>query len=133
MPTCTRLATLPLSISRAKGDAWLFFGEIHENGCFFYENEWQDYLNDGTLNKISTAWSRDQEEKVYVQHKMKEHSKEIFDLLEKGAYFYVCGDARRMAKDVDAALQEIAEENGKDPKEYIKNLKDSKRYCRDVY
>ena len=123
--------------TNAKGDAWLFFGEIHEDGCFFYENEWQDYLNEGTLNKISTAWSRDQEEKVYVQHKILEEGQEFWSYLERGAIFYVCGDAERMAPDVDSALQKIIQEHGNKSEaeaiEYVNELKSNKRYRRDVY
>lgn len=123
--------------TNAKGDAWLFFGEIHEDGCFFYENEWQDYINDGTLNKISTAWSRDQEEKVYVQHKILEEGQEFWSYLERGAIFYVCGDAERMAPDVDSALHKIIQEHGNKSEaeaiEYVNELKSNKRYRRDVY
>ena len=121
----------------AKGDAWLFFGEIHEDGCFFYKNEWEEYLNDGTLNKISTAWSRDQEEKIYVQHKILEEGKEFWSYLERGAIFYVCGDAERMAPDVDKALHQIIQEHGNKSEdeaiEYVNELKSLKRYRRDVY
>ena len=123
--------------TNAKGDAWLFFGEIHEDGCFFYENEWEEYLNDGTLNKISTAWSRDQEEKIYVQHKILEEGKEFWSYLERGAIFYVCGDAERMAPDVDKALHQIIQEHGNKSEdeaiEYVNELKSLKRYRRDVY
>ena len=121
----------------AKGDAWLFFGEIHEDGCFFYKNEWEEYLNDGTLNKISTAWSRDQEEKIYVQHKILEEGKEFWSYLERGAIFYVCGDAERMAPDVDKALHQIIQKHGNKSEdeaiEYVNELKSLKRYRRDVY
>ena len=121
----------------AKGDAWLFFGEIHEDGCFFYKNEWEEYLNDGTLNKISTAWSRDQKEKIYVQHKILEEGKEFWSYLERGAIFYVCGDAERMAPDVDKALHQIIQEHGNKSEdeaiEYVNELKSLKRYRRDVY
>ena len=123
--------------TNAKGDAWLFFGEIHEDGCFFYENEWEEYLNDGTLNKISTAWSRDQEEKIYVQHKILEEGKEFWSYLERGAIFYVCGDAERMAPDVDKALHQIIQKHGNKSEdeaiEYVNELKSLKRYRRDVY
>lgn len=114
------------------GKDWLFFGDQKAAYDYLYENEFQEYAKKYNL-KVTTAFSRDQAEKVYVQNKMKENGKEIFALLENGAYFYVCGDARRMAKDVDQALQEIITENGKNAEEYIKNLKDTKRYCRDVY
>ncbi|WP_050029174.1 hypothetical protein [Verrucomicrobium sp. BvORR034] len=121
----------------AKGKAWLFFGEINRSTCFFYESEFEAYLADGTLTRLDTAFSRDQALKLYVQHKMLENGKELFDWLEQGAIFYVCGDAARMAVDVDNALREIvAKEGGKSPEEvnaYMDNLKASKRYRRDVY
>jgi len=121
----------------AKGDAWLFFGEINRATCFFYEDEWRDYLADGTLRRADTAFSRDQPEKLYVQHKMLEQSRLLFDWLERGAIFYVCGDASRMAADVDKALHVIvAREGGKTPEqaeEYIEAMKAAKRYRRDVY
>jgi sulfite reductase (NADPH) flavoprotein alpha-component len=121
----------------AGGDAWLFFGEINRASCFFYENEWQGYLGDGTLRRLDTAFSRDQAQKLYVQHKMLEHGRLLYDWLERGAIFYVCGDASRMASDVDKALHEIvATHGGKTPdqaKEYMEALKAAKRYRRDVY
>ena len=121
----------------AKGKAWLFFGEVSAKSCFFYKEEFDAYLADGTLTKFSTAWSRDQAEKIYVQHKMLENSAEIYAWLEQGAIFYVCGDAARMASDVDKALHTIVEkEGGKTPEEataYMHALKEAKRYRRDVY
>ncbi len=121
----------------AKGKSWLFFGEVNRSTCFFYEKEWEDYLTDGTLSKIDTAFSRDQEKKLYVQHRMLERGKELYEWLEQGAIFYICGDATRMATDVDNALREIvAKEGGKSPEqviEYMDALKTSKRYRRDVY
>ncbi len=121
----------------AKGKAWLFFGEINKATCFFYEEEFAAYLADGTLTKLDTAFSRDQVEKLYVQHKMLENGQELFDWLEAGAIFYVCGDASRMATDVDGALHAIVAKYGnKSPEEvaaYMENLKTSKRYRKDVY
>ena len=121
----------------AKGKAWLFFGEINKSTCYFYENEWQDYLADGSLHNLDTAFSRDQEQKLYVQHRIVEKSKEMYDWLENGAIFYVCGDASRMAVDVDRALHEVVmKEGGKTPdqaREYMEALKAAKRYRRDVY
>jgi sulfite reductase (NADPH) flavoprotein alpha-component len=121
----------------AKGKAWLFFGEINKATCFFYEKEWEAYLADGTLTKLDTAFSRDQALKLYVQHKMLEHGRELYEWLESGAIFYICGDAARMATDVDHALREIvAKEGGKSPDEvnaYMDHLKTSKRYRKDVY
>ena len=123
--------------TNAKGKAWLFFGEVSSKSCFFYKEEFEAYLADGTLTNFSTAWSRDQAEKVYVQHKMLEASAEFWAWLEQGAIFYVCGDASRMANDVDKALHTIIEkEGGKTPEEaaaYVQAMKDAKRYRRDVY
>ncbi len=123
--------------TNAKGKSWLFFGEVSSKSCFFYKDEFEAYLADGTLTKLSTAWSRDQAEKIYVQHKMLEASAELWDWLEQGAIFYVCGDASRMANDVDKALHTIIEkEGGKTPEEavsYVQAMKDAKRYRRDVY
>lgn len=121
----------------AKGKAWLFFGEIHESTCFFYKDEWEQYLADGTLDRLTTAWSRDQETKVYVQHKIVEHATELWQWLEQGAIVYVCGDANRMAPDVDKALHTVVETaGGKTPEEaaaYMEQLHKDKRYRRDVY
>ena len=121
----------------AKGDNWLFFGDQHYLTDFLYQTEWQDYLADGILTKLDLAFSRDQKEKVYVQDRMRENSKELYAWLEKGAYFYVCGDASRMATDVDVALHDILQQEGglseDDAKAYVKKLKDDKRYLRDVY
>ena len=124
-------------VTGAKGEAWLFFGEINRATTFFYEDEWNAYLADGTLSKLDTAFSRDQAQKLYVQHKMLENAKELYAWMESGAIFYVCGDAARMATDVDNALREIiAKEGGKSPdqvNEYMEALKTAKRYRRDVY
>lgn len=121
----------------AKGKAWLFFGEIHESSCFFYKDEWEQYLADGTLDKLTTAWSRDQAEKVYVQNKIVEHAEELWQWLEQGAIFYICGDASRMAPDVDKALHSVVETAGKkspeEAAEYITQMHKDKRYRRDVY
>jgi len=123
--------------TNAKGDAWLFFGEIHEESCYFYKEEWEEYLADGTLDKISTAWSRDQAEKVYIQHKIIEEGAQFWSYLEKGAIFYVCGDAERMAPDVDKALHQVIVEHGgkteEEAAEYVSQMKADKRYRRDVY
>ncbi len=123
--------------SGAVGKAWLFFGEVSEKSCYFYRDEFEAYLADGTLTKLSTAWSRDQAEKIYVQHKMLENAAELWAWLEQGAIFYVCGDAARMALDVDRALHTIIEkEGGKTADEaaaYVLAMKEAKRYRRDVY
>lgn len=121
----------------ARGRAWLFFGEVSARTDFFYESEWQEFLADGTLTRLSTAFSRDQERKVYVQHRMEEEAAELWDWLSQGAIFYVCGDAARMALDVDKALHKVAETAGglspDDAAAFIQSLRDSKRYRRDVY
>jgi sulfite reductase (NADPH) flavoprotein alpha-component len=115
---------------------WLFFGECHHEYEYFYEDYWKDLQSQGSL-RLDLAFSRDQEHKVYVQHKMLEQASDLFQWLEEGACLYVCGDAHRMAKDVDAVLHQIIREEGKrDEKEaklYIKELKSQKRYLRDVY
>jgi sulfite reductase (NADPH) flavoprotein alpha-component len=121
----------------AKGKPGSSSARSAAKSCFFYKDEFDAYLADGTLTKLSTAWSRDQAEKIYVQHKMLENSAEFWAWLEQGAIFYVCGDASRMANDVDKALHTIIEkEGGKTPEEaaaYVQAMKDAKRYRRDVY
>jgi sulfite reductase (NADPH) flavoprotein alpha-component len=121
----------------APGKNWLFFGEQREKCDFFYEDEFVAAQKCGALTRFDTAFSRDQAYKIYVQHRMLEHGKEIFAWLEEGAHFFVCGDAARMAKDVDSALLQIVEkEGGKTPEqaaEYVENLRQQKRYKRDVY
>ena len=123
--------------TNATGKNWLFFGDQHYSTDFLYQSEWQNYLNEGILTKLDVAFSRDQKEKIYVQNRMLENSRELFAWLEKGAYFYVCGDATHMANDVDDALHDIIEKEGgleqEDAKAYVKKLKDEKRYLRDVY
>ena len=123
--------------TNATGKNWLFFGDQHYSTDFLYQSEWQNYLNEGILTKLDVAFSRDQKEKIYVQNRMLDNSRELFAWLEKGAYFYVCGDATRMANDVDDALHYIIEKEGgleqEDAKAYVKKLKDEKRYLRDVY
>ena len=120
----------------ASGDSWLFFGEWHRKQHFFYEEFWQDLVNQGKL-RLDVAFSRDQEHKVYVQHRMLEQGAELFDWIEKGAHLYVCGDAQQMAKDVEAALYQIIQTYGNhseaDTKLYLKRLRAEKRYLRDVY
>lgn len=123
--------------TNAPGRNWVFFGDQHEKTDFLYDEEWKAYSEAGQVHKLSLAWSRDQAEKVYVQNKMQESAAEIWDWLEGGAYFYVCGDAKRMAKDVDATLHQIAHEQGgmseDDAAAWVKQLKKDKRYQRDVY
>ena len=123
--------------SGAKGKTWLFFGERNRATDFFYEDEFKCWLGKGVLTRLDTAFSRDQEHKIYVQDRMLERGAELWAWLEDGAYFYVCGDAARMAKDVDAALHRIAREHGgkseADADAYVEELKKSKRYRKDVY
>ena len=123
--------------TEAKGRNWLFFGDQHESSDYLYKDELEKMSADGHLAHMDTAFSRDQAEKIYVQTRMKEKSAEIWSWLQAGAHFYVCGDASRMAKDVDKALHEIAQEQGGLSKaaaeEYIKDLRSKKRYARDVY
>ncbi len=121
----------------AKGKNWLFFGSQREKCDYAYKEDFDQFKRDGILTRLDCAWSRDQAHKVYVQHRMMENAAEIWRWLEDGAHFFVCGDARRMAKDVDASLRQIVQrEGGKDAhqaNEYIEKLKTEKRYKRDVY
>lgn len=118
---------------QATGRNWLFFGEWNKDYDFFYEEYWNVLASQGVL-KVDTAFSRDQEFKVYVQNRLWDRGEELFDWLQKGAVLYVCGDAHKMAKDVDAILHQIVEHFGKtDPKSYMKQLRQEKRYLRDIY
>jgi len=121
----------------ASGKNWIFFGEQHAALDYLYEEEWADYVAKGQVQRLDLAWSRDQAEKVYVQDKMRANAAELWAWLERGAYFYVCGDAKRMAKDVDKALHEIIAEQGGlgevGAVDYVKQMKKDKRYQRDVY
>ncbi len=121
----------------AKGGNWLFFGNPHRASDFLYEEELTAYQNDGTLSRLDLAWSRDQKEKIYVQHLMIQQGAELWKWLQDGAAFYVCGDATRMAKDVDQALHAVIVQHGKlaeeDATAFIAQLKKDKRYLRDVY
>lgn len=121
----------------AKGRNWLFFGNPYSATDFLYQGEIDGYLADGTLSKFDVAWSRDQKEKLYVQHLMEQNGADLWTWLKGGAAFYVCGDASRMAKDVDLALHQIAEKHGglstEDAAAFLSQLKKEKRYQRDVY
>ena len=123
--------------TEAVGDNWLFFGNPHAGLDFLYQDELEGMSKDGYLEKLSLAFSRDQEEKLYVQHLMITEGEELFKWLENDGHFYVCGDASRMAKDVDAALHQVIETHGKMSKDeavaYVAKLKSEKRYSRDVY
>ncbi|WP_369173029.1 molybdopterin-dependent oxidoreductase [Streptomyces sp. R28] len=120
-----------------KAPNWLFFGEQHRASDFYYEDELTALLDGGALARLDTAFSRDQRNKVYVQDRMREHGPELWRWLQDGAHFYVCGDASRMAKDVDQALRDIAVAHGglteAEASAYVKQLAAAKRYVRDVY
>ena len=121
----------------AQGRNWLFFGDRSQKTDYLYGEEWESYQKDGILNELDLAWSRDQAEKVYVQHKMLEKKADLWSWLQEGAIFYVCGDASRMAKDVDQALRTIAMEKGSmsedDAGAWVKGLQKERRYLKDVY
>lgn len=121
----------------ASGKNWLFFGNPHFTEDFLYQVEWQRYVKEGVLNRIDLAWSRDQKEKVYVQDKLRQQGAELWRWINDGAHIYVCGDANRMAKDVEQALLEvIAEFGGMDTEaadEFLSELRVERRYQRDVY
>ena len=119
------------------GRNWLFFGEQHQATDFYYRDELSRLLSEGTLDRLATAFSRDQRTKIYVQDRMREHGARLWEWLELGASFFVCGDASRMAKDVDAALREIVATHGglsaAAADAYVKDLVTTRRYVRDVY
>lgn len=120
-----------------EGNSWLIFGNPHFEQDFLYQTEWQQYLQDGSLSRIDLAFSRDQDHKIYVQHRIAEQGEELWNWLESGAHFYICGDAERMAKDVHQALLDIAVKfGGKSEEEaeaYFEQLRRDKRYQKDVY
>ncbi len=121
----------------AQGDNWLFFGDQHAATDYLYQDQIGNWQKSGLLTRVDTAFSRDQAEKVYVQDRMREAGGELWEWLERGAHFYVCGDAKRMAKDVDNALHDTIAKHGSRSVEeaatYVKDLKAAKRYARDVY
>jgi sulfite reductase (NADPH) flavoprotein alpha-component len=121
----------------AEGKTWLFYGDQHFSTDFLYQTEWQRWLKDGVLTKMDVAFSRDTEQKVYVQHRMLEHSKELYQWLQEGASVYICGDEKKMAHDVHAALITILQQEGglspEQAAEYMTRLQQEKRYQRDVY
>jgi sulfite reductase (NADPH) flavoprotein alpha-component len=121
----------------ATGRNWLFFGAQRQSCDAYYGEEFEEMKREGILTRYECAFSRDQPHKIYVQHRMKENAAELWRWLDAGAYFYVCGDALRMAKDVDAALRQIVQEqSGKSAEEaqaYVEQMKADKRYKRDVY
>jgi sulfite reductase (NADPH) flavoprotein alpha-component len=119
------------------GDNWLFFGDQHEATDFLYGEQLTQMLKDGTLTRLDTAFSRDQAQKIYVQDRMREHQAELYQWLECGAYFYVCGDANQMAKSVELALLDAiaagASSTPEQAAEYLATMKKQKRYQRDIY
>jgi sulfite reductase (NADPH) flavoprotein alpha-component len=121
----------------ATGRNWLFFGDQRRATDFLYEEEWLALQAEGKLARLDLAFSRDQAEKIYVQDRMRQAGAELWAWLQGGAHFYVCGDAKRMAKDVDAALHEIIAQHGRmdatAAADYVKSLKKEQRYLRDVY
>ena len=121
----------------APGRNWLFFGHQREETDSFYRDELSSFLDDGTLTRLSNAWSRDGAVKVYVQDRMRDAGADVWAWLKDGAVFYVCGDAKRMAKDVDTALCDIVAEHGRlNPaaaRDYLAELKAAGRYQADVY
>ncbi|WP_107812654.1 assimilatory sulfite reductase (NADPH) flavoprotein subunit [Neisseria sicca] len=124
----------------ANGDSgknWLIFGNQRLADDFLYQLEWSDYRKDGILTRADLAWSRQSERKVYVQHKIAEHAAEVWNWLQQGAHLYVCGDATRMARDVETALLDVIETQGKlsrdDAEDYLNEMREDKRYQRDVY
>ncbi len=125
------------SAQEGAGKSWLFFGDQHYTYDFLYQLEWQDHLKSGALTRLDVAFSRDQPEKIYVQDRIIEHAKEIYQWLQEGAHVYVCGDATRMARDVHEALISVVEFQDGISREaaeaYVEELKKSKRYQRDVY
>lgn len=121
----------------ARGRNWLFFGDQYRATDFMYEDEIVQFQRDGVLDRLDLAFSRDQEQKIYVQDRMRENGAELFRWLDEGAYFYVCGDAAQMARDVDIALHDVVAEFGglgaDAAEDYVNTLKREKRYLRDVY
>lgn len=123
--------------NEASGDNWMFFGDQTFTQDFLYQVEWQSYLKSGLLTKMDVAFSRDQAQKIYVQDRIKENAQELFSWLERGAHLYICGDANKMAKDVHSALVDVIAEQGslsaEQAEDYLKSLRSSKRYQKDVY
>ncbi|HJV47090.1 MAG TPA: sulfite reductase subunit alpha [Bacillota bacterium] len=125
------------AVTETTGRSWLFFGDQHSSSDFLYQDELAKYQQDGVLTRLETAFSRDTAQKVYVQNKMLDNGKELYEWLENGAYFYICGDKERMAKDVHNALISIIEQEGAMSREaaeaYLNNMQEQGRYQRDVY
>lgn len=121
----------------ARGRKWLFFGEQRRSFNYLYEEEWEQRMNEKQLTRLDLAFSRDQAHKVYVQDRILENAAEVWEWIKGGAYFYICGDAKHMARDVDLALHQVIEREGQmTPElaaEYVKQMKKQKRYQKDVY
>ena len=121
----------------AAGHSWLFFGERNRRSDFLYQLECQKWLEDGVLSRLDVAFSRDDQDKVYVQHRMGEKARDIYSWLEEGAHFYVCGDEKAMARDVHDALIDIVASEGARSREaaedYVRQLAAEQRYQRDTY
>ncbi|MEZ5470297.1 MAG: assimilatory sulfite reductase (NADPH) flavoprotein subunit [Marinicella sp.] len=119
------------------GENWLLFGNPSFENDFLYQLEWQKFIQSGVLNKMDVAFSRDQEHKVYVQHRLEQQAKEVWQWLQRGAHIYLCGDKNRMAKDVESTLLNIIQQHGElsaeQATDYLKDLKRAKRYQKDVY
>ena len=121
----------------AGGPNWLFFGNPQLRKIFLYQVEWQRWVKEGVVSRISLAWSRDQAQKIYVQDRLREQGAEIWQWLQQGAHLYVCGDASKMAHDVQQALLDIVAQHGgmdaAQSEEYLDELRAAQRYQRDVY
>lgn len=125
------------AVDEAEGRNWLFFGNQTFTEDFLYQQEWQEFAKQGLLHRYHFAWSRDQQQKVYVQDKIREQAQELWQWLQAGAYIYVCGDANKMAKDVEKALLDVISQQGnldqEQAEDYLAELREQKRYQRDVY
>ncbi|RYV03762.1 assimilatory sulfite reductase (NADPH) flavoprotein subunit [Shewanella sp. OPT22] len=125
------------STDKVTGDSWLFFGNPHFEQDFLYQTEWQQFLKKGVLSRLDVAFSRDQAEKVYVQHRLLEQGEDVWQWLQTGAHLYICGDAKHMAKDVHQALLAIAQQHGgldvEQAEAFYNELRINKRYQKDVY
>ena len=123
--------------TEASGDNWLFFGNPHFTEDFLYQTEWQTWMDEGILSRIDLAFSRDQSEKIYVQHRILEQAEELWNWINRGAHIYICGDESRMAKDVHQALLRVIEEQGNQSPEQaaetLDQLRRDGRYQKDVY
>ena len=124
-------------VAGATGRNWLFFAEEKFTTDFYYQTEWQNFFNTSVLTKINLAFSKDNEEKILVQHKLQQQAAELFDWIKTGAYIYLCGEKEPMSKDVEETLQLIFQQQGNlsndEAKKYFELLKEEGRYIKDVY